>query len=113
MGVAGMKFPFETALRGVGGEYEISRVLGGFGALAYCLCANAFVGWQVIIEGTEFDVATYCLAFPGGLSVIIGAAAGSAALKDRQSASAKVIEQTGAVPAAPPAGPRVPVEEKE
>lgn len=101
-----MKLPFERALRGIGGEYEITRVLGGFGALAYCVCTNVFVAWDVIIEHKGFDVTAYCLAFPGGLLAIIGGAAGSVALKDRHVATAKVIERTGAVPAPPPAGPQ-------
>ena len=103
-----MKFPFENALRGIGGEFEISRVIGGFGALAYCVCANAYVGYEVLVAGKDFDLTAYCLAFPGGLAAIIGAAAGSVALKDRQVATARVIEQTGAIPAKPPQGPRVP-----
>lgn len=93
-----MQFPFSAALKGPGGEYEISRVLGGFGAIAYCLGANIFVAWQTMYEHSGFDVTAYCLAFPGGLSMIIGAAAGSAAVKDRNAASSKVIERTGVVP---------------
>lgn len=93
-----MGFPFVSALKGPGGEYEISRVIGGFGAVAYCVGANVFVAWQTMYEHVEFDVTAYCLAFPGGLAVIIGAAAGSAAVKDRQTASSKVIERTGVVP---------------
>lgn len=103
-----MKFPFDDALRGIGGNYEITRVLGGFGALAYCVCANVFVGWGVIVSGKEFDITAYCLTFPGGLAAIIATAAGSAAVKDRQVAKSKVIESTGAIPVAPPDGPRVP-----
>lgn len=101
--------PFDTALRGIGGEYEINRVLGGFGALAYCVCANVFVGWNVMVEHREFDVTAYCLAFPGGLAAIIGAAAASTGFKDRKVAEARIIAQTGAVPVAPPAGPQAPV----
>lgn len=102
--------PFEDALRGIGGEFEINRVLGGFGAMAYCLCANAFVGWEVVVEGKDFDITAYCLAFPAGLAAIIAAAAGSAVFKDRGVAAAKVMERTGAIPAPPPAGPEVPAE---
>lgn len=97
------KMPFDGALRGIGGEYEIGRVIGGFGAMAYCICANIFVGWQVVVEHREFDITAYCLAFPGGLAAIIGAAAGAVALKDRNVASAKVIERTGIVPSKAPA----------
>lgn len=103
-----MKFPFDDALRGIGGNYEITRVLGGFGCLAYCICANAFVGWGVIIEGREFDITAYCLTFPGGLAAIIATAAGSAAVKDRQVAKSRVIQDTGAVPTKAPDGPQVP-----
>lgn len=103
-------FPFEEALRGIGGHYEINRVIGGFGALAYCTCVNAFVAHEVVIQGKDFDLSAYCSMFPLGLAAIIGAAAGSVALKDRQVATAKVIEQTGAVPAKPPEGPRVPAD---
>ena len=108
-----MTFPFESALRGVGGEYEISRVIGGFGALAYCVCANGFIAWEVLRHGKPFDLSTYCTLFPVGLAAIIAAAAGSAAVKDRQSATSRVIAETGAVPAPPPAGPRVPVDEPD
>lgn len=103
-----LAFPFDSALRGIGGQYEITRVLGGFGCMAYCVCANAFVGWEVIINGKDFDITAYCLTFPGGLAAIIATAAGSAAVKDRQVAKSKVIQETGAVPVAPPDGPPVP-----
>lgn len=99
----GFKMPFDTALRGIGGEYEINRVIGGFGAMAYCVCTNLFVGWQIIVGDKEFDITAYCLAFPGGLAAIIAAAAGAVAVKDRNVASARVIERTGVVPASPPA----------
>lgn len=102
-----LTFPFANALRGIGGEYEITRVLGGFGCMAYCVCANAFIGWGVIVEHREFDITAYCLAFPAGLAAIIAAAAGSASLKDRNVAKSKVIESTGAIPVAPPDGPPV------
>lgn len=102
-----LTFPFANALRGIGGEYEITRVLGGFGCMAYCVCANGFIGWDVIINGKEFDITAYCLAFPAGLAAIIAAAAGSASLKDRNVAKSKVLESTGAIPVAPPDGPPV------
>lgn len=91
-----MKFPFESALRGIGGEFEINRLMGGFGALAYCICANAFVAWQVMVEHREFDITAYCLAFPGGLAAIIATVAGGAAFKDKGVASARMIDRTEA-----------------
>lgn len=94
-----------NALRGIGGEFELNRVVGAFGGVAYVVGANSFVAWHLAKHG-EFDIVAYCAAFPAGLAVIVGAIAGAVAWKDKGVASAKVIEQTGAVPAAPPAGPR-------
>lgn len=103
-----LKMPYDDALRGVGGHYEITRVLGGFGCLAYCVCANAFVAHDVLLKGENFDLSVYGLWFPAGLAAIIAAAAGSAAVKDRQVANAQVISKTGSIPAEPPApAPRV------
>lgn len=76
-------------LKGIGGEFEINRVVGAFGATAYVICANVFVAWQVFWHGREFNVTEYCLAFPSGLGVAVGAVAGSIALKDRQVAKAR------------------------
>jgi hypothetical protein len=99
------------ALRGIGGEFEINRVVGAFGATAYVICGNAFVAYDVMWKGRAFNVTEYCLAFPGGLAVAVGAIAGAVAVKDRNVAAAKVISETNAVPAPPPAGPRAPVDQ--
>lgn len=98
------RFSIMNALKGIGGEYEVQRVLGALGTVTYTLTAPIFVAVDVIksVSLTEFS-----LAFPAGLAACIGATAGAIALKDRNVATSKVIEQTGAVPAAPPAGPRV------
>lgn len=98
-----------NALKGVGGEFEVQRVLGAIGTLVYAATAPIFVATGVIRDPgfTEF-----CLAYPSGLAACIGATAGAIALKDRQTATSKVISETGAVPAKPPAGPQVPVEER-
>ena len=98
-----------NALKGIGGEYEVQRVLGAIGTLTYTVSAPLMAAFGTIknVSMTEF-----CLAFPSGLAACIGATAGAIALKDRNVATAKIIEQTGAVPAKPPAGPPVPVEDK-
>lgn len=93
-----------NALKGIGGEYEVQRVLGAFGTLTYSIAAPVFVAVGVI---KDVSLTEFCLAYPPGLAACIGATAGAIALKDRNVASAKVIEQTGAVPTAPPAGPSV------
>jgi hypothetical protein len=98
---------FSNALKGIGGQYEITRLIGGFGALAYVVGAHVFLAWNEY-QGLHFDLATYCLAFPTGLGVAVGATAGASALKDRGVATSKIISETGAIPAKPPAGPQVP-----
>lgn len=103
------RLPYDTALRGFGGEYEITRVLGGFVTLAYSVCVNFFAFWNIVVEHRPFNIIEYCAAFPGGAVALIGAAAGAAALKDRNVATAKIIERTGAVPTKSP--PSAPVED--
>lgn len=94
--------------RGANGEPEVNRVVGAFGGFIYVVCAQVFVAWELIL-GRAFDLATYCLAFPGGLAVIVGGTAGAVALKDRNVATASVISETGSKPATPPA-PAPPVQ---
>lgn len=96
------------ALKGISGQFELNRVVGAFGGIAYVLGAHIFVGWNMV-KGREFDLIAYCAAFPTGLGVVVGAIAGAVAWKDKGVATAKVMEQTGAIPVAAPAGPRVPV----
>jgi hypothetical protein len=98
-----------NALRGQGGEFEINRVCGAFGTIIYVLGTHAFIFWNMR-NGEKFGVTEYCLAFPGGLAVCVAAIAGAVTVKDRGVATAKVISETGAVPAPPPAGPQVPTE---
>lgn len=88
------------------GEFEVNRVVGASGAAAYILCANGFEAWQVLHLGHEFDVTAYCLAFPGGLAVAVGAIAGAVSLKDRNVATANVVRETGAMPTTQPTGPQ-------
>lgn len=96
-----------NALRGIGGEYEINRLLGAFGCISYVIGAHAFIAWHMA-RGGQFDIISYCAAFPGGLAIAAGATAGAVAIKDRNVASAKIIEQTGAVPTPAKDGARVP-----
>lgn len=78
------------ALKGIGGGFEINRIIGASGALAYIVGANAFVAWEVFHNGREFDLIAYCTAFPSGLAIAVGAIAGAVALKDRSVATARV-----------------------
>lgn len=83
------------ALRGIGGQFEVQRVLGAFGTTVYAVTAPAFVAFGVIKSVTLTE---FCLAYPSGLAACIGATAGAIALKDRQVAKAKV-EAASAEPA--------------
>ena len=100
-----------NALRGINGEFEINRLVGAIGALAYIVGAHVFLAWNMI-DGREFDIVAYCGAFPIGLGVAVGSIAGAVAWKDQKVAAAKVTERTGAIPAPPPDGPQVPVPEQ-
>ncbi|RSY83104.1 hypothetical protein DAH66_12610 [Sphingomonas koreensis] len=70
------------------GGYDVNRFVGLVGGLTYIVGAHVFVGWELIL-GRGFDLATYCLAFPGGLAFVAGGTAGAVALKDRNVAKAK------------------------
>jgi hypothetical protein len=90
-------------LKGIGGEFEITRVLGSVGVLAYIVCAHVFVGYEVFYMNKEFDIVAYCTAFPGGLAVAVGAIVTAAGIKDRNVAAAQTVAATGSQPAVPPA----------
>lgn len=98
---------FLDILRGNSGQFEVNRLIGAFGGIAYIVGTHAFLAWNMS-KGNGFDLTAYCLAFPGGLATLGVGTGAAVAIKDRNVASSKVIEQTGAVPAKPPAGPRVP-----
>ena len=78
-----------NALKGIGGEYEVQRILGAAGTVTYIIMAPAFV-WagkvQTTLEG-------FCIQYPIGLAACITATAGAIALKDRQVAKAKAEEK--------------------
>ena len=98
-----------AALKGIGGAYEINRLVGALGDTAYIVGAHTFMAYNVMWEGREFDITAYCLAFPTGLGVAVGAIAGAVAWKDQKVANAKVTEQTGAIPSPAIDGPQVPL----
>lgn len=77
-----------NALRGIGGEFELNRLVGAFGGVSYIIGAHAFIIWN-FVHGRAFDLTEYCIAFPGGLAVVVGSIAGAVAIKDRNVAKAK------------------------
>jgi hypothetical protein len=99
-----------NALKGIGGEFELNRLVGAFGGVVYILAGPAFQAWN-IANGHAFDVTAFCLAYSGGIAAITTGTAVAVAHKDQKVASAKVIEQTGAVPTPAKDGARVPTGE--
>ena len=87
-----------NALKGIGGEFEVQRILGAFGSITFIISAPALVWSGKIVA--SFD--SFCLAYPTGIAACIGATAGAIAIKDRNVAAAKVVQQTGSNPATPP-----------
>lgn len=86
-----------SMLKGISGEFEITRVVGAFGAATYVIGANAFIAWDMA-RGSHFNVTEYCLAFPAGLAAAVGAIAGAAAVKDRNVAIAQNVRDSGTLP---------------
>lgn len=91
-----------TALRGASGQIELNRLVGFVGGMAYIAGAHAFIAYDMLANGRDFDITAYCLAFPGGLAAVVTGTAAAVALKDRQVATANVIEATGAQPGKAP-----------
>ncbi len=81
-------------LRGIGGEYEINRVVGAAGALTYIVTAAGLTIFEVVLRGRPFDLSAFCTYFPAGLAIAVGAIAGAVALKDRNVAKAKIDDPT-------------------
>jgi len=73
-----------NALKGMSGEFEVQRILGAFGSIMYIVTAPALVWAGKVTASLE----SFCIAYPAGLGVCIGATAGAIALKDRQVAKA-------------------------
>lgn len=88
-----MNWNILTALKGPSGGFEINRLVGALGATAYIVGANGFVAWNMF-RGAAFDLTAYCLAFPTGLGVAVGAIAGAVSLKDRNVAAAQATTAT-------------------
>lgn len=94
-------------VRGINGTPELNRVIGAFLGICYGFGALGFTAWNMA-EGREFDVVAFCTSFSGGAALLAGGTAGAIAVKDRNVAASKIIEQTGAVPTKAAVGPQVP-----
>ena len=81
-------------LRGVGGEFEIGRVslaVGGFFAVISPIGFEIYeLGWN----GGHFDVAAWCLAYPGGLVALVTGGIFAIGNKEKQVAVARLTAAT-------------------
>ncbi|MDQ2763829.1 MAG: hypothetical protein M3Y22_10215 [Pseudomonadota bacterium] len=93
-------------LKGIGGEFEINRVVGAVGGLAYVVGAHLFLAIDVLWLRHPFDLTAYCLSFPAGLGVAVGSIAGAVAVKDRSVAKAIQTRDGTNAPTDPPQGGR-------
>lgn len=74
-----------NALKGIGGDYEVQRILGAVGGLTYIVTPPALV-WAGKVQAT---LSEFCIQYPLGLAAAIGAIGGAIGLKDRLVAKAK------------------------
>lgn len=80
-----------NAFKGISGEYEVQRILGAFGTIVYVVTAPALVWAGKVTASLD----SFCVTYPVGLGICIGACAGSIALKDRSVAKARAVERSG------------------
>ena len=77
-------------LRGIGGEYEIGRVIGAVGGFNYVLWPPVFQGWS-LYNGQAWDPAAFCAAYGGGLALAAAGIGAMISLKDRGVASSRQV----------------------
>ncbi len=92
-----MKFNF---LRGIGGEFEIGRVLLAASGLSAIVSPIAFQLLFMIHNGWKFNVTEWCIAYPGGLAALAGIGVFSIGQKDKGVATAKATIQASDTAAA-------------
>lgn len=95
-------------IKGINGTPELNRVIGAFLGVCYGFGSLGFTAWNMA-NGHQFDVVAFCASFSGGAALLAGGTAGAIAVKDRNVASSKIIEQTGAIPTKAAVGPQVPI----
>lgn len=80
-------------LRGLTGEFEIGRVLLAGSGVAAIVTPIIFQACDMIFNKAHFDVAAWCLAYPGGLGALAGIGVFSIGQKDKGVATAKATLQ--------------------
>lgn len=86
-----MKF---NLLRGISGEFELGRVLLASSGIAGILTPIGFQLADMWHNGWHFDVAAWCVAYPGGLAALNALGVFAIGKKDKAVAEAKVTQST-------------------
>jgi hypothetical protein len=81
---------FSNILRGIGGEFEIGRALLASSGVAAILTPIAFQLLDMAHNGWKFDVAIWCVAYPGGLAALNSLGVYSIGRKDQAVAAARM-----------------------
>lgn len=82
-------------LRGIGGEFEIGRVLLASSGVAAITSPIGFQIADMAHNGWHFDVTAWCVAYPGGLAALAGIGVFAIGNKDR---NVSIARQTAAQP---------------
>ena len=77
-------------LKGIGGEYELGRVVGAVGGFNYVLWPPIFQAWA-LYNGQAWDSAAFCAAYGGGLALAAAGIGAMISLKDRGVASSRQV----------------------
>ncbi|MDB5707869.1 MAG: hypothetical protein JWN66_4985 [Sphingomonas bacterium] len=85
-------------LRGIGGEFEIGRVLLTSAGAAAIFTPIGFQAWDMA-KGGHFDVTAWCIAYPGGLAALVSAGILGIGSKDKSVATAIQTRDGTAAPA--------------
>lgn len=88
-------------LKGIGGEFEIGRVSLAIGGLFAVVSPIGFEWYEIVWNGGHFDVAAWCVAYPGGLTALVAGGVLAIASKDKKVADAKQTQaatDAGVVP---------------
>lgn len=89
-----------SILRGIGGEFEIGRVSLAVGGLFAVVSPIGFEWYEIVCNGGHFDVAAWCVSYPGGLAALVAGGVFAIASKDKSVAVAKQTQAATDVAAA-------------
>lgn len=78
-------------LKNAAGEFEVGRTLLTTGSAAAVTSPIGFQAWDMW-HGGHFDVAAWCLAYPGGLAALVSSGVLSIGVKSKADAVARATD---------------------